>query len=165
MTDGLDISIDGILIVRMSERSPGAVRRAGYTIDVVLLTPLDRHLAVLLARAPESALERWALPWGLPRLSEPTLGEGAMRVARTALPTNPAWLEQVGAFAERRHPVEADLSVAFAGAVPVGALSSPGDAVAWFPVLELPQLAPRQRAIVAGALELVRQRVDYAPIA
>ncbi len=66
---------------------------------------------------------------------------------------------------ERRHPVDADLSVAFVGAVPVGTLSSPGDSVAWFPVLELPQLAPRQRTIVAAALELVRQRVDYAPIA
>ena len=108
----------------MSERGAGA-RRAGYTIDVVLLTPLDRHLAVLLARAPENALERWALPWGLPRISEPTLGEAAVRVARTALPTNPAWLEQVGAFGERRHPMEADLSVAFLGAVPVGTLSSP----------------------------------------
>ncbi len=129
------------------------------------MTPLDRHLAVLLARAPESALERWALPWGLPRLSEPTLGEAAVRVARTALPTNPAWLEQVGAFGERRHPSEADLSVAFLGAVPVGTLSSPGESVAWFPVLELPPLAPRHRTIVSAALELLRERVDYAPIA
>src|SRR5208283_4502795 len=80
-------------------------------------------------------------------------------------PVNPTWLEQIGAFAERRHPADAELSVAFAGAVPVGSLSSPGDSVAWFPVLELPLLAPRHRAIVAGALELVRQRVDYTPIA
>jgi 8-oxo-dGTP diphosphatase len=36
---------------------------------------------------------------------------------------------------------------------------------AWFPVGELPQLAPRQRAMVGSALELVRHRMDFAPIA
>lgn len=149
----------------MSERGTAGVRRTGYTIDVALLTPLDRHLAVLLTRSPESALEQWALPWGLSRLSEPTLSEAAVRVVRSAIPGTPAWLEQVGAFGERRHPIDTDLSVAFVGAVPFGTLSSPGDSVAWFPVLELPQLAPRQRTILTAALNLVRERVDYAPIA
>ena len=140
-------------------------RRAGYTIDVALLTPLDRHLAVLLVRTPEGALERWALPWGLPKLNDPTLEEAASRVARSALPANPTWLAQVGAFAERRHAADVELSVAFTGTVPVGTLSSPGEMAAWFPVGELPQLAPRQRAMVASALELVRNRMDFAPIA
>ena len=73
----------------------------------------------------------------------------AARVARSALPSAPAWLEQAGAFADgRRHPGDVDLSVAFVGAVPVGTLSSPGEDAAWFPVSELQPLAPRQRAIV-----------------
>jgi 8-oxo-dGTP diphosphatase len=140
-------------------------RRAGYTIDVALLTPLDRHLAVLLVRTPEHALERWALPWGLPKLNDPTLDEAAIRVARGALPASPTWLAQIGAFAERRHPADIELSVAYTGTVPVGTLSPPGESASWFPVGEIPPLAPRQRAIVSGALELLRNRMDYAPIA
>ena len=143
-----------------------ATRRAGYAVDVVLLTPLDRHLAILLQRAPEGALERWAMPWSLARGSEVTLDDVALRVARSALPVAPLWLEQVGAFADgRRHPSDVDLSVAFVGAVPVGTLSSAGGDATWFPVAELPPLAPRQRAIVATALTVVRERVDYTPVA
>jgi 8-oxo-dGTP diphosphatase len=149
----------------MPDRGAMPARRAGYTIDVALLTPLDRHLAVLLVRTPEGALERWALPWGLPKLNDPTLEDAASRVARTALPASPTWLAQVGAFAERRHAADVELSVAFTGTVPVGTLSAPGEMAAWFPVGELPQLAPRQRAMVGSALELVRHRMDFAPIA
>jgi 8-oxo-dGTP diphosphatase len=149
----------------MPDRGAMPARRAGYTIDVALLTPLDRHLAVLLVRTPEGALERWALPWGLPKLNDPTLEDAASRVARTALPASPTWLAQVGAFAERRHAADVELSVAFTGTVPVGTLSAPGEMAAWFPVGELPQLAPRQRAMVGSAMELVRHRMDFAPIA
>jgi 8-oxo-dGTP diphosphatase len=146
--------------------SPAAPRRPGFAIDVVLFTPLDRHLALLLERAPEGALERWVLPWSLASDSDTTLDEAAARVARTALPVAPAWLEQVGAFADgRRHPSEAELSVAFVGAVPVGTLSSPGEDTVWFPVAELPPLAPRQRTIATEALRALRERADYAPVA
>jgi 8-oxo-dGTP diphosphatase len=132
----------------------------------VLVTPLDRHLAVLLVRAPDGALERWALPWSLSERSDATLEDTAARVARSALPSAPAWLEQTGAFADgRRHPGDVDLSVAFVGAVPAGTLSAPGEDAAWFPVSELQPLAPRQRAIVSAAVESVRLRLDYAPVA
>ena len=150
----------------MRDRSVSAARRAGYSVDVVLVTPLERHLAVLLVRAPEGSIERWTLPWGVPQASDGTLEGTAMRVARSALPSAPAWLEQAGAFADgRRHPGEADLSVAFVGAVPVGTLSSPGEDAAWFPVSELQPLAPRHRAIVGAAAEALRVRLDYAPVA
>ncbi len=106
------------------------------------------------------------MPWSVARASEVTLDDVALRVARSALPAAPLWLEQVGAFADgRRHPSEVDLSVAFVGAVPVGTLSSAGGDAVWFPVAELPPLAPRQRAIVAAALTVVRERVDYTPVA
>ncbi len=132
----------------------------------MLVTPLDRHLAVLLVRAPEGSIERWTLPWGMPQASDGTLEGTAVRVARSALPSAPAWLEQAGAFADgRRHPGEVDLSVGFMGAVPVGTLSYPGEDAAWFPVSELQPLAPRQRAIVSAAAEALRVRLDYAPVA
>jgi 8-oxo-dGTP diphosphatase len=142
------------------------VRAPGFAIDVVLLTPLDRHLALLLQREPEGALERWSVPWATAQGADGTLDEAALRVARAALPVAPAWLEQMGAFADgRRHPSAVELSVAFVGAVPVGTLSAPGEDAAWFPVCELPPLAPRQRAIAAHALTVLRQRVDYTPVA
>jgi 8-oxo-dGTP diphosphatase len=151
----------------VTDRAPTEPARAsGFAIDVVLLTPLDRHLAVLLQRAPEGALERWTVPWATIRGADGTLDEAALRVAREALLVAPAWLEQMGAFADgRRHPSEVELSVAFIGAVPVGTLSAPGEDAAWFPVAELPPLAPRQRAIAAHALTVLRQRVDYTPVA
>lgn len=146
--------------------SSSPVRRAGYSVDVVLVTPLDRHLAVLLVRSPEGALERWTLPWSMPRPSDATLEDTAIRVIRGALPTTPAWMEQSGAFADgRRHPADVDLSIGFVGAVPEGTLSTPGEDAAWFPVAELPVLAPRHRAIVAGAVDGVRLWLDFAPIA
>jgi 8-oxo-dGTP diphosphatase len=148
------------------DRSTAAPRRAGYSVDVVLVTPLDRHLAVLLVRAPEGSIERWTLPWGVPQPSDATLEGTALRVARGALPSAPGWLEQAGAFADgRRHPGEVDLSVGFVGAVPVGTLSAAGEDAAWFPVSELQPLAPRQRAIVTAAAEGLRVRLDYAPMA
>lgn len=128
--------------------------------------PLDRHLGVLLIRSPEGALERWALPWSTARSSDSTLEDTALRVARSALPASLTWLEQAGSFADgRRHPAEVMLSVAFVGAVPVGTLSPAGEDAAWFPVVELPPLAPRQRAIVNAALATVRHQIDYAPVA
>lgn len=163
----LDISSAQVLNRDVTDRgTTEPVRAAGFTIDVILLTPLDRHLAVLLQRAPEGALERWTVPWGPVRGADGTLDEVALRVARAALPVAPAWLEQLGAFADgRRHPSEVELSVAFIGAVPVGTLSASGEDAAWFPVSELPPLAPRQRAIAAHALTVLRQRVDYTPVA
>lgn len=151
----------------MTDRTASpASRHAGYTIDVVLLTPLDRHLAVLLRRAPEGALERWTVPWESMRASEGTLDESAYRVARGVLASAPSWIEQVGAFADgKRHPSEAELSVGFVGAVPVRTLSSPGEDAAWFPATELPPLAPRQRAIAAHALVTVRERLDHTSVA
>jgi len=146
--------------------APAPARRPGYSVDVVLLTPLDRHLAVLLERTPESAVERWALPWRLVQKFDVPLEALAQRVARDSLSVAPAWMDQIAAFADgRRHPSDAELSVAFVAAVPVGTLSAPGEDAAWFPVAELPPLAPRQRAIAAQAVATVRERLDYAPVA
>lgn len=163
----LDISSAAVLNRDVTDRVATEPTRAlGFAIDVVLLTPLDRHLAVLLQRAPEGALERWTVPWATARGADSALDEAALRVARAAIPVAPAWLEQMGAFADgRRHPSEVALSVAFIGAVPVGTLSAPGEDAAWFPVSELPPLAPRQRAIATHALTVLRQRVDYTPVA
>ena len=89
-----------------------------YSVDTVLLTPVDRHLGVLLVRTPSGSGERWMVPWGTPRASDAALPDTGARVARSALASSPTWMDQVGAFSDsRRHPSDADLSIGFVGAL------------------------------------------------
>jgi 8-oxo-dGTP diphosphatase len=89
----------------------------------------------------------------------------AGRIAKAAI-GEPAWMEQVGAFGDgRRHPSEAEISVAFAGLVPMGTPSPVGGVYAWFPLSDVPQLTPRQRTILDGAVVVVRNRMDQSPVA
>jgi len=139
-------------------------RKSPYTIDLVLITALKDQLAVLLWRTPEGK-EKWALPWDMPSPDE-ALESAAGQIATDALGTLPVWLEQLAAFAaDKRHPSDNDVSVAFAGLVPAGTPPPVGGAYAWFPVSELPTLAPRQRAMLDGALVMLRARMDQSPVA
>ena len=139
-------------------------RRPSSTIDVVLLTAVGSQLAVLLCRAPE-AREKWVLPWDAMRPSE-TMEATAGRIARSASVGEPAWLEQVGAFGDgKRHPSESEISVAYAGLVPMGTPSPVGGVYAWFTLSDVPQLAPRQRLILDGAVAIIRGRMDRSPVA
>jgi 8-oxo-dGTP diphosphatase len=154
----------------MRERSlvlsrPSA-RALTAAIDVVLLTPRERTLAVLLLRtADPRSRDRWLLPWDAPRADE-TPDQTALRVARGILGAPPAALEQVGAFGDgRRHPGEAQLSISFVGLVPLGAAASVVDHAAWMDVDQLPLLPPRHRTMVEAAVDTVRRRIDQAPLA
>jgi 8-oxo-dGTP diphosphatase len=143
-----------------------SVRTLTAAIDVVLLTPRDRSLAVLLLRAADPrARDRWLLPWDAPRPDEAP-DEAALRVSRSVLGAAPAALEQVAAFGDgRRHPGDAQLSVSFVGLVPHGPASEALDGAAWVEVDQLPLLAPRHRVIVEAAVEVVRRRIDQSPLA
>ena len=143
-----------------------AVRSLTAAVDVVLLTPRDRTLAVLLLRSADArARDRWLLPWDAPRTEE-SPEDTALRVSRAVLGSAPAALEQVGAFGDnRRHPGDAQLSVAFVGLVPYDADAQPVDGVAWVDLESLPLLASRQRAMVEAAVAVVRRRIDQAPLA
>lgn len=142
------------------------VRALTTAIDVVLLTPRERTLAVLVQRASDPrARDRWVLPWDAPRNAEPP-EHAAERIARAALGIAPAALEQVGAFGDdRRHPGDAQLSVGFVGLVPHGPATAGGEHGVWVDREQLPQLSPRQRAIVDAAVTEVRRRVDQSPLA
>ena len=140
-------------------------RRATFSVDVVLLTPRGKQLAVLLVRADESRTrERWWVPHDEPHPDESLL-DAARRVATEAGNIEPAWLEQVGAFGDgRRHPTETELSVAYVGVVPQGTALANGES-SWFSLADVPALTPRQRALLDAALETIRLRLDQAPIA
>lgn len=141
------------------------IRPVTAAVDVVLLTPREATLAVLLLRADARAKDRWFLPWDAPKPDEAP-DDAALRIARSVLGGTPAALEQVGAFGDsRRHPGDAQLSISFVGLVPHDVSAATTDAVSWIEVGELPLLAPRHRAIIDAAVDAVRRRIDQAPLA
>jgi len=144
----------------MRERSP---RTPPFSVDLVLVTAVGNGLAVLLTRSAGER-ERWSLPWRLPQGGE-TLDTAASRAVHEALGEPTSWMEQVGAFGDgKRHPSEADISVAYVGLVP-HETASPRSGFTWFQLAELPPLSPRQRAMVDGATKTIQGRLDQAPIA
>jgi len=143
-----------------------ATRRVALAVDVVTLSPRDDALAVLLVPSTTGARERWSLPWDAPRADEHIEDAGA-RIARVILGSAPTLVEQVGAASDgRRHPGGADVSIGVVALAPLG-IGAPttGSGAAWFPLDELPPLAPRHRALVDRAALAVRQRLDQSPIA
>ena len=141
-------------------------RRATFSVDVVVLTPRGKQLAVLLVRADEARTrERWWVPHDEPRADE-SMMDAARRIATDAARVEPTWLEQVGAFGDgRRHPTETDLSVAYVSVVPQGTPVPAGGEQSWFALGDVPAVTPRQRALLDAALETIRVRLDQAPIA
>ena len=138
-------------------------KTALYTVDAVLVTAMGNQLAILLVRN-SSERERWSLPWRASQTGE-TLAAAASSTAEEALGESPTWMEQIGAFGDgKRHPSEADVSVAYLGLVP-HETASPRASYTWFQIEDLPLLAPRQRAMVEGATKTLQSSLDQAPIA
>lgn len=144
-----------------SRRTTG--RRTSFTVDVVVFSPREDVLGVL-CETGATRRERRVLPFGVPRPSEP-LERCARRLVRDLTGSEPAWIEQVGAFADgKRHVSDAELSIGFVAVMPFptnrngggGEWASPGDLIG---------LAPRQRSIADAALAALRARMDHAPIA
>jgi 8-oxo-dGTP diphosphatase len=154
----------------MRDHSPSslrpAARRVALAVDVVVLSPRDDALAVLLVPTPAGARERWSLPWDGPHEGE-RIEEAGARVARALLGAAPALVEQAGAASDsRRHPGGADVSIGVVALSPLGTEApAVGSGAAWFPLDALPPLAPRHRALVERAAVVVRQRLDQSPIA
>ena len=134
---------------------------ATSSLDLVLCTPPGRALAVLLVRG--SAREGWTLPWaGI--TTGAALEPSAVRLAASASGAPAAWLAQCGTITDtRRHPGGAALSVGFIGVAPSRAV--PPAMGQWFPVSELPALAPRQKALLDLGLAALRDRMDVTPVA
>ena len=138
-------------------------RPSAFSVDVVLVTATRNELAVLLARN-SSERERWSLPWRASQTGE-TFELAATRSAQEALGEAPSWMEQIGAFGEgKRHPSDADISVAYVALVP-HETASPRAGYTWFQIADLPPLSPRQRAMVEAATRTIQGRLDQAPIA
>ena len=143
-------------------RAPG--RGFALGIDVVLFTPRDGTLAVLLVRSATSgSREQWSLPTDTPRAGE-SVDETAMRIARDVLGVAPTHLEQTTALGGARRPTDGlAVTIAYAGLTPVG--TSARRQTTWIPVTEATSLSSRQREEIDRSIAAIRARIDHHPIA
>jgi 8-oxo-dGTP diphosphatase len=151
--------------------SPTARRhRIAVTTDVVVFTIQDEVLKVLLvrrARAPYKGT--WALPGGFVR-SDEDLDACARRELEEETGVAGYYLEQLYTFGTvDRDPRERVVTVAYYALIPSDELvlraASDADAVSWFPVGGLPELAFDHAEILKAARERLSAKVDYSTIA
>lgn len=146
----------------------GANRGVTLTIDVVLFTPRDNELAVLLVpveRIQGRGREGWALPSDVLRRGE-SLDEAADRIVRGAAGVPATFLDQTAALGGSRGHGEAGAQVAIAyfGLVPNASIDAHPNGV-WIGLSELPPVGVRHRREIEVALTAMRTRVDQQPIA
>jgi 8-oxo-dGTP diphosphatase len=149
----------------MTDRTPAArrTRAAGgpVSIDVVIVSPLGGHLGILSRREPPAS-RQLSVPWGWPGASE-SLDRAARRIAASAAGAEPQLLVQSGAFGDgTAHPGGAFVSVSWVGVLPS---ASPSPGWGWVGARSVAGFGARHRSMVAGALALLRQRLDHEPIA
>lgn len=159
--------------------SPDAFARPSVTVDLVVFTVVDTDLKVLLVqRGVEPYAGRWALPGGFVRVGDAVRdrGESVDAAAHRELDEETGltgvFLEQLYTFgAPGRDPRMRVISVAYYALVgPVRAATvRAGDdaaAVRWVSIAEeLPELAFDHGHILATAVERIRGKLDYAPLA
>jgi 8-oxo-dGTP diphosphatase len=139
-------------------------RRVSLTLDLVLLAFAGGRLHVLIsAESDGSGRMRRELPW-VPYDGAEPLDAAVRQAARDVLGTVPGWLEQGGAFdARKRHPAEGAASLAFVGLTGDG--SDIPARYAWADLETLGAIPPRHKAMLEGALEMLRDRLDFEPVA
>ena len=131
-----------------------------------MLSPQAESLSALLVNVPDTrSRERWILPWNAPH-GEESLADAATRIIRNVLGYSPSAIEQIRAFGDnRRHPGDADVSVGFVALVPKENHQLPDANSEWFGLGNLPTIAPRHRAILDAAVEMIHHRLDQSPVA
>lgn len=108
---------------------------------------------------------RRELPW-VAYASEDSLEHAARQVIREAVGVAPSWLAQGGAFdARKRHPSDAGVSVAFIGLVAGARAFSREEPYEWCRLQSTGGLPSRQRAMLDESLALLRERIDFDPLA
>lgn len=139
-------------------------------VDTVVFGYHDARLYLLLIeRGLDPFKGKWALPGGFVREDE-NLEQAATRELHEETGVEAVYLEQLYTFGEpKRDPRGRVVSVAYYALVRTAGhdIQAGTDAskARWFPVDELPPLAFDHREIVTHALERVRAKVQYEPLA
>lgn len=149
---------------------PSAAPHPAVTVDVILFMIERSRLNVLLIRrqlAPFAG--RWALPGGFVRMEE-SLDDAARRELAEEAGVSVRWLEQLYTFGEvERDPARRAITVTYFALIDGRELApkagTDATSVAWHPVDDLPPLAFDHGRIVDYALERLRYKAEYAPVA
>ena len=140
------------------------------TVDIVIFTVRDEQLKLLLIRrAGEPYQGKWALPGGFIHLDE-TLEASARRELEEETGVSGVYLEQLYTFgAPERDPRERVITVAYYALIPSDKLqlraATDAEAVGWFGMDELPDLAFDHPDIIATAHQRLVAKLDYSTIA
>ncbi len=138
--------------------------------DVVIMTVRDEQLQLLLIKRRGRPFKgKWALPGGFIRLDE-DLTTAAARELAEETNVSGVFLEQLYTFgAVDRDPRERVISVAYYALVPSDKLqlrpSTDADAVGWFDMNDLPELAFDHQEIVDLAHQRLISKLDYSTLA
>ncbi|MDD3012515.1 MAG: NUDIX domain-containing protein [Candidatus Gastranaerophilales bacterium] len=142
------------------------------TVDIVIFTIRKKKLEVLLIqRGYDPFKDKWAMPGGFIRLSEP-LDDAAKRVLYEKTHVKDVYLEQLYTFGDPgRYPNARVITVSYFALIRSDdiQLSHESDVniqqVNWHPVYSLPPLAYDHKEIIEHALKRLRDRLEYTPIA
>lgn len=147
------------------------IRSHEITVDTVILTIRKKKLKVLLVqRTQEPFKDHWALPGGYIRLSE-TLDDAAKRVLMEKTGVKNVYLEQLYTFGDPlRHPKSRVITVGYYALIRSEDIQLSFDtdqtkAVKWHSIYELPSLAYDHKQIIKYAIERLRERLEYTPVA
>jgi 8-oxo-dGTP diphosphatase len=140
------------------------------TVDVVIFTVRDARLKLLLVRrAAPPYRGKWALPGGFVGIDE-ALEDAARRELEEETGVSGVYLEQLYTFgAPKRDPRERVITIAYYALIPSDKLqlraATDAEAVGWFALDDLPELAFDHADIVAKAHQRLVAKLDYSTIA
>lgn len=140
------------------------------TTDCVVFGFDGNDLSLLLIkRGVEPYKGKWALPGGFMKMDE-TAEQGALRELQEETGVKDIYVEQLHTFTDvHRDPRERVLTIAFMAFVRQEKYEVIGgddaDQAQWFRASELPELAFDHQHIISVALERLRWKVTYEPLA
>lgn len=140
------------------------------SVDLAIFTIRDQQLRLrLIRRSGEPYRGRWALPGGFVHLDE-SLDAAARRKLGEETGVGGAYLEQLYTFGQpERDPRGRVIAVAYYALIPTDRLrwctAADAEAIGWFALDELPELAFDHADIIALAHQRLSAKVDYSTIA
>lgn len=149
---------------------PDKYEKPSVTVDIVVFTVRQRELQVLLIKRDiEPYKNKWALPGGFVRMHE-TLEEAARRELAEETGVGDVYLEQLYTFGDiGRDPRMRVITVAYYALIPSDEIklhaSTDASDARWHAIDKRPRLAFDHDRIVEYALDRMRNKIMYVPIA